>query len=232
VSFQKNLERVQERVLKACLRSGRSPEEIRILAVSKYQSLSAVQEACAAGQRLFSENRVQEAAEKFGVLTATYPDIELHMTGSLQRNKAKQAIKLFSCVQSVDRIELIRELAKHSPVDSAKPLEILLELHTGEESKAGFRDLDELRCACDELAKIPSGLSCRGLMTMAPFTTDEAAIRKSFRMLRETRDILLVEYPHLDWSILSMGMSNDFELAVEEGATLLRLGTVLFKEDQ
>jgi pyridoxal phosphate enzyme (YggS family) len=224
MSIADNIRRLEERIGEACLRSGRDPSLVRLMGVSKFHGPSAVEEARAAGLRLFGENRVQEAAEKF----SPHPGTELHLIGSLQRNKAKAAAALFDCVQSVDREPLIRELAGHC-AGREKPLGILLELRTGEESKSGFPDEDSLYRAAELLESSP-GLLPLGLMTMAPFTEDRERIRAAFRALAKAGEGLRARFPRRDWSTLSMGMSGDFEIAIEEGSTLLRIGTLIFGE--
>jgi pyridoxal phosphate enzyme (YggS family) len=218
--------RSRERIEAACLRSGRNPREIRLMGVSKFHSAEEVRSAWDAGIELFGESRVQEANDKFPALKEALPALELHLIGSLQRNKAKIAVELFDCVQSADRDELIVELAKRAEA-AGLSLDLLLELHTGEESKAGYPDADSLYRAA-ELALSSGSLKLRGLMTMAPFTDDERPIRASFRALRAAREGLLARFPEADWSVLSMGMSNDFEIAIEEGSTLVRIGTAIF----
>jgi pyridoxal phosphate enzyme (YggS family) len=192
-----------------------------------------VEEAYNAGQRLFGENRVQEAFGKFAGLKKTFPDIQAHLIGGLQRNKAKAAISLFDCIQSVDRDALIDELGKlteECDTERAKGagFPILLEMHTAEASKSGFLDADAL-CHAAEKALAYSGLALSGLMTMAPFTNDEKAVRRAFRAVVSARDMLEARFPG-HWQSLSMGMSNDFEIAIEEGATLVRIGTAIFGE--
>jgi uncharacterized pyridoxal phosphate-containing UPF0001 family protein len=159
--------------------------------------------------------------------------MELHMIGSLQRNKAKTAASLFHCIQSLDRDSLIRELGKVTAA-RGEPLGVLLELRTGEESKSGFPDEESLFRAAETL--LPYGtLRIQGLMTMAPNSPDQGLIRASFRRLVKARDRLAARFPpgpekNWDWSCLSMGMTNDFETALEEGSTLLRIGTGIFGE--
>jgi pyridoxal phosphate enzyme (YggS family) len=150
------------------------------------------------------------------------------MIGSLQRNKAKPASALFDCVQSVDRDELITTLGGIA-AGREPPLNVLLEMHTGEESKSGYPDTDAL-CRAVELALSFPGLALSGLMTMAPFTKNIPAVRKSFRTLVSARERLAARFPEVGFSCLSMGMSNDFEIAVEEGSTLVRIGTAVFGE--
>jgi pyridoxal phosphate enzyme (YggS family) len=222
------LEAVEEQIARACLRSGRKREEIRLLGVSKFHGAAAVKEAWNAGIRLFGESRVQEAASKFAPFKGSHPGTELHLIGSLQRNKAKAAVELFDAVQSVDRVELIAALGALTE-RRKDPLIILLEYHTGEESKSGFPDLDSLFRGAEKALEFP-GLSLGGLMTMAPYTTDEGLIRSSFRAAALARNALSLRFPGAGWSCLSMGMSGDFEIAIEEGSTLLRIGTALFGE--
>jgi uncharacterized pyridoxal phosphate-containing UPF0001 family protein len=155
------------------------------------------------------------------------------MIGSLQRNKAKTAVSLFNCIESVDRESLIHELGKLSAGRSS-PLPLLFELHTGEESKSGFPGIESLFTAAEAALAYP-GISVQGLMTIAPYTADEALIRKSFRTLVRARDALLSRFPpgihpEISWATLSMGMSGDFETAIEEGSTLIRIGTGIFGE--
>jgi pyridoxal phosphate enzyme (YggS family) len=230
------ISRIEERIAAACLRSGRKREEIRLMAVSKFHPLSAVEEAWKQGIRLFGENRVQEGTEKFADFRESRDSgegsgdrTEVHLIGSLQRNKAKKGAEFFDCIQSVDRESLIDELGILT-VGRAKPLRILLELHTGEKSKAGFPDTDSLYRGVEKVFSYP-GLKAVGLMTMAPFTDDGKLIRVAFRRLRETRDELEKRFPQQGgWPCLSMGMSGDFEPAVEEGSTLVRIGTAIFGE--
>jgi pyridoxal phosphate enzyme (YggS family) len=222
------LEAVEERIEGACNRSGRKRGEIRVLGVTKFHAAAVLEAAWNAGIRLFGESRVQEAASKFARFKSGHPGAELHMIGSLQRNKAKIAVDLFDAVQSVDRAELIETLGALTG-NRKNPLMILLEYHTAEESKSGFPDLDSLFRAAEKALEFP-GLALGGLMTMAPFVNDEERIRSSFRAAVSARDALARRFPGAGWSCLSMGMSGDFEIAIEEGSTLLRIGTAIFGE--
>jgi pyridoxal phosphate enzyme (YggS family) len=223
-----NVQSVMDRVRAASARAGRGAGEIAVVAVSKFHSAEEVSEAYRAGLRLFGENRVQEAQGKFPALMAAHADIGLHMLGHLQSNKAKAAAGLFSCVQSLDSIELGRKLSK-AAVEGNAALEVFCEVHTGEESKSGFRSPDELWACLDGLRSLP-GIVPAGLMTMAPFTSDEAPIRASFRALAALAKDWSSRHPDLGPPILSMGMSNDYEIAIEEGSTMLRIGTAFFGE--
>ncbi|MCX7656440.1 MAG: YggS family pyridoxal phosphate-dependent enzyme [Treponemataceae bacterium] len=227
MAIRDNLERIKERIEAACQRSGRKSSEIRLMGVSKFQSLPAIQEAWEAGLRLFGESRVQEARDKLEKRHDLFPEMELHMIGRLQRNKVRQALLLFDCIQSIDRLEVLEEIERR--YSGGPPFPILLELHTGEASKTGFPTVDALSSAVE---RVLAGRACivRGLMTMAPYTDDTSLIRRSFRTLFQAKQQLLVRFPDLDLSILSMGMSSDFEIAIEEGSTLIRIGTALFGE--
>jgi pyridoxal phosphate enzyme (YggS family) len=233
MSITENLFRIEDRIQKACDRSRRNRGDITLLGVSKFHSRDEVEEAWKGGLRFFGENRVQEALEKFAGFTENHAGTELHLIGSLQRNKVKAAVPFFDCVQSVDRDSIIHELGK-AAADRKKPLHILLELHTGEESKSGFPDAESLFRAAELVLCYPN-LRIQGLMTMAPYTGDKGLIRNSFRRLVKARDMVESRFAgaaesRCGWSCLSMGMSNDFEIAIEEGTTLLRIGAGIFGE--
>jgi pyridoxal phosphate enzyme (YggS family) len=198
------------------------------MGVSKFHSREKVEEAWNAGLTLFGENRVQEASGKFEGFAQSHPGAELHLIGSLQRNKAKTAVSLFDCVESVDRDDLLVSLGNLGAVRDI-PLSILFELNSGEASKSGYPDEDSLFQAAEKALAFPS-LTIRGLMTMAPLTDDSAEIRRAFRSLARARDRLQSRFPECDWSCLSMGMSGDYEIAIEEGSTLVRIGTAIFGE--
>ncbi len=228
MSIQDNLSRVQESIADATLRTGRPAGSVRLVAVSKFHPVDTVLEAVQSGQRLFGENRVQEAEEKFSGVLVHHPDVQLHMIGSLQRNKVAKILPVTSCVQSVDRRELLLEIEKRAAL-LGKSVDILFEIHTGEESKAGFASEKDLFEAIDLLAEC-GHTRCSGLMTMAPFTSNETSIRASFRKLVDLQYRCQQEYPALDFSTLSMGMSNDYRIAIEEGSTMVRIGTAIFGE--
>ena len=225
MSVAGNIEKLEERILKACNSVGRKRDEITLMGVSKFVPVDLIDEAYRCGIRCFGESRVKEAEEKLSVFKSGHSGARLHLIGSLQRNKAKQAALFFDCIQSADRDDIILELAKHSPQRN-EPLEIMLELHTGEETKSGFQSIDALYKAA-ELVLRSEKLKYTGLMTMAPFTEDTALIRSSFKQLVNAREELEKRFPG-NALCLSMGMSNDFEIAIEEGATLLRIGSAIF----
>ena len=226
------LTQIRERVNSICVRLGRDPDQVRLMAVTKTVPAQYAEEAWQQGIRLFGENRIPEGIEKFRAFRENHPppETEVHMIGRLQRNKAKKAAEFFDCIQSVDRIELINELG--ALTDGRKtPLNILLEYHTGEESKAGFPDMDSLFAAAEIVLSHP-GLAPLGLMTMAPYTGDQKTIRAAFRSCRIAADGLKKRFGFDYWSCLSMGMSGDFETALEEGSNLIRIGTAIFGERQ
>lgn len=223
-TLQNRLDIIEDRIDAAVRRAGRSRDEVKLMAVSKTRTRPEVEEAYGLGLRLFGENRVLEAQEKFLGLPS---DVELHLIGHLQRNKAKIAAATVGCVQSLDKISTARALEQHCAALD-KTMAVYIEINTsGESSKEGITDDQELSSTVEELLSLPH-LRIRGLMTMAPFTDDEDAIRASFRTLRRQREHLASRFPAGDFSELSMGMSSDFELAIEEGSTLIRVGTQLF----
>jgi PLP dependent protein len=228
MSVAGNLEKTIEDIRRAEHSAGRREGTVKLLAVSKFHPADSVIEAIGCGQTMFGENRVQEASEKFPGILASNPEIAVHLIGNLQRNKAKAAVSLFSCIQSIDRAEILREVGLRAE-QAGRTIEVLFEFHTGEDSKAGYLSEDTLFKSIDMLRDLTS-LRCRGLMTMAPFTDDEGAIRKSFRSLASLRERCAARYPSLDFSELSMGMSSDYRIAIEEGSTMVRIGTAIFGE--
>jgi PLP dependent protein len=230
VSICENLTTIRERIAAAARWCGRSPADITLMAVTKTQSPDRIREAYEAGQRFFGENRIQEFAAKFDFLQ-DLPDVEWHMIGHLQTNKAAKAAELFRAVDSLDSPKLAEKLnAAVRPL--GKKLDVLIEINTGGESaKTGMaldsRALEELLLAAPKL----EGLQFRGLMTVPPFTENPAGARPYFRKLREVRDAIAARnLPSVNMDQLSMGMSHDFEVAIEEGSTCVRIGTAIFGE--
>ncbi|MCQ2591633.1 MAG: YggS family pyridoxal phosphate-dependent enzyme [Treponema sp.] len=229
-SISENLQIIRKKINEAEKKSGRPEGSVKLMAVSKFHSIEEIKSAINANQQLFGENRVQEAKEKFEELFTFSPNIELHIIGQLQTNKVKNAVSIATCIQSVDRIDLLKEIEKQCSKIN-KNIKVLFELHTGEESKSGFESPEKL----DEALKLCADnnfphIIPAGFMTMAPFTENQTIIRNSFRQLRETAEKLQKKYPQFDLSELSMGMSGDFEIAIEEGSTLVRVGTAIFGE--
>lgn len=228
--LEERLEEVRHRVGRAAERAGRSPSEVRIVAVSKTVPPEVVAEAYRLGQRDFGENRVQELREKrpaVELLGAT-EGIRWHLIGHLQTNKAKLAVRLSDIIHSVDSVRLARELDAHAGA-LGRRLPILLEVDfTGLPQRGGFAPV-ELEACVPELLSLPN-LEVRGLMTVAPLGLDRDGLRSVFRQLRGLRDRLADRHREADWRELSMGMSDDYEVAIEEGSTIVRIGRAIFGE--
>jgi len=220
-----NIARVEERIAAACRRSGRRREDVRLVAVSKMHPAESIRAAFAAGLRDFGENRVQEAASKRQALAdlgATW-----HLVGHLQSNKARMARDLFDWVQSLDSMRLAGKLAQ-AAASGGMRLPVLIEVNLGEEtSKAGVQAAEAAALA-EQIAPLET-LELRGLMVIPPFFEDPEGVRPFFRQLRALAgEIENRNLPNVSMRELSMGMSNDFEVAVEEGATMVRVGTAIF----
>ncbi|HET6487837.1 MAG TPA: YggS family pyridoxal phosphate-dependent enzyme [Spirochaetia bacterium] len=223
-ALRKSLSAIQERIDRAARDAGRQPQEVRLMAVTKTLPRQVVDSVIACGLSLFGENRVQEAEEKFLDLTES---VELHLIGHLQRNKARAASGLFRCVQSIDKLETAQALETRLS-DRGRAMDVLLELNTsGEPSKSGFLAPDELLRCLEEILRMPH-LRPRGLMTVGPLTEDAGRVRSSFAQLRQLFDRVRSGGGPDGFDTLSMGMSADFETAIAEGATLVRVGTALF----
>ncbi len=217
-----NHARVRDRVEAAAARAGRDPAEVTTVAITKAFGLPVVEAAYAAGLRELGENRVQEAQGKIEAATEAF---RWHLVGHLQRNKAKAAAGLFQMIQSVDSLRLARALDRHA--EAGYPVLIQVNL-TGNPGQHGLGE-DELTDVCGQIAEETS-LRLDGLMTIAPFVDDEATLRAAFGRLRELRENLLSAVAGQPWKHLSMGMTSDFEYAVEEGATIIRVGRAIFGE--
>jgi PLP dependent protein len=221
------IERVQERIAVAAARSGRDASAVTLIAVTKTHPAEAVAEAVSCGLVNVGENRVQEAAEKAGrVRELLGHDPVWHLIGTLQRNKARAALDLFSMIHSVDTIKLAEALSTRA---EGRRVPILLEVYLGEDNaRPGFR-AEQLVDAVTSISAL-GGLDLRGLMTVAPLGLDEDGNRRAFRRLRELRDRLHDLHPDIQLPELSMGMTNDYALAIEEGATQVRVGRAIFGE--
>ena len=230
MTIASNLSLLHQRIARATRRAGRDPSDVKLMAVTKTAAPERIIEAYAAGQRLFGENRVQEFAEKAPAL-ASRQGAEFHMIGHLQSNKAAKAVELFRAVDSLDSVKLGERL-NAAAVRLGKTLNVLIEINVGgEEAKSGVApgspELENI------LASAPQWehLRIRGLMTVPPFTEDPEGARPYFRRLRELRDRLAARsLPAINLQELSMGMSHDFEVAIEEGSTCVRIGTAIFGE--
>jgi pyridoxal phosphate enzyme (YggS family) len=230
--IERNLRDLRGRIAEACDRAGRDPAGIRLIAVSKGQPADVVRLAYDLGLRDFGENRVEEALPKQAQLH-DLPAVVWHMVGHVQSRKAGRVAESFACVHSVDSLKLARHLDRFSREGRGR-LPILLECNvSGEGAKYGWPTSDrghwrEIASSFAEIQSLP-GLEIQGLMTMAPFGGDERILREVFRKLRELRDWLVPEMPQ-SMKELSMGMTDDFELAIEEGTTMIRIGRAIFGE--
>jgi len=228
-TFATRLSRVEEAIASACRRAGRPRDSMRLMAVSKTHPTSALAEAVGAGITLFGENRVQEFQSKSQELAALgVTQAEVHLIGHLQSNKSSKAAEIFSGIDTLDSLQLAQRLESAAGAIH-RALPVLVEIKLSEEAaKTGLPpESDALRELLERLPDLPH-LKMRGLMTIAPFTSDETITRNCFRSLRNLRDKLAAAHPRLDFSELSMGMSGDFAIAIEEGSTCVRIGTALF----
>ena len=222
-----NLAQVRARMVAAAKGAGRDPGDITLVAVSKTKPIAAIAAAYHAGQRDFGENRLEElwpkveAAKSLGL-----DEIRWHLIGTIQSRKTDEAVGPFALIHSVDRAKIAQRLSRDAQAAGCV-LSILLEVNvSGETSKHGFTP-NELLATAAALVALP-GLHIEGLMTMAPLVDEAEAARPVFRRLRELRDQLCEHYPTGHWQQLSMGMTNDFEIAIAEGATLVRIGSAIF----
>lgn len=222
-----NLAEVRRRIAVATSRSGRAPESVRLVAVSKTYPLTDIAAALTAGQHDFGENRLEELWLKVAAAQAEGLDaICWHMIGTIQSRKSSDAIGPLTLIHAVDRVKIAQRLSRDAQTAGCV-LDVLLEVNvSGEASKHGFTPAAVMDAAAELLA-LP-GIRVCGLMTMAPFELAAEATRPVFRALRTLRDELAVRFPAGDWRALSMGMTNDFEVAIEEGATIVRIGSAIF----
>jgi pyridoxal phosphate enzyme (YggS family) len=224
LTLQERLEEIQQKVAEAALRSGRDPSAVRLVAAVKSVPVDRILEAVEAGVEMLGENYVQEAQR---LRQEIVQPVQWHMIGHLQSNKARQAVRLFDVIETVDREKIVKELQRCAQSEG-KRLDVLIQVDlSGEETKSGAEreqvlQLIEVVAACENLR-------CVGLMTLPPFFDDPDGARPYFSELRKLRDALRPRVPSgVVLRELSMGMSGDFEVAVEEGATLVRIGTALF----
>ena len=224
VDIAANCRKVLDRINEAAAKCGRDPSQIKLLAASKTQSASRIREAIEAGIRLFGENYVQEAKAKRDVIQAP---VEWHMIGHLQRNKVKAALELFDLIESLDSVELARELNKEGK-KKGKTVCAFVEVNLGgEESKSGIAK-DRVESLLREAGELPY-LRVEGLMVVPPFRENPEEVRPYFRALKELQTKLgALQLPNINLQELSMGMTHDYPVAIEEGATLVRIGTAIF----
>jgi len=230
VSITENLSAIRERIGVAAQQARRKPADVALMAVCKTFPAEAIMEAYQAGQRLFGENRVQEFGEKFPKV-ADLADARFHMIGHLQSNKTAKAAEIFHAVDSIDSAKLAQRL-NDAAQKLGKTLDVLIEINVGEEeAKSGLPpDSPEIEAILMQAAQW-TNLRVRGLMTVPPYIEEPEGARPYFRKLRELRDRLAArEFTSVSLEVLSMGMSHDFEVAIEEGSTCVRIGTAIFGE--
>jgi pyridoxal phosphate enzyme (YggS family) len=223
-SVSENVEKLRERIEKACGRVSRAPADISIVGVTKTVEPARIQQAVEAGITILGENRIQEAAAKIGGVRG---DITWHMVGHLQRNKVKKAVTMFDMIQSVDSLELAQEIARRS-CEAGKVMDILVEVHTsGEDTKYGVAP-EKTIDLIGEISQL-NNIAVKGLMTIGTLTDDQGLVRDCFRTLRELGEHVGTSgIRHAEMQYLSMGMTSDYELAVEEGSNMVRIGTAIF----
>lgn len=219
-----NLKQVKKNIEEACVRSGRNSQDVVLIAVSKTKPVSMIEEAIEAGQEIFGENKVQEMCDKMQVLPE---NLEWHMIGHLQRNKVKYIAGKTALIHSVDSIRLAEQISQEAQKRNIE-ISVLIEVNIArEESKFGFFE-EETEAACREISKM-QGIKVKGLMTSAPFVEDAEDNRKYFKKLYQLAvDIRSKNIDNISMEELSMGMTGDYIVAVEEGATLVRVGTGIF----
>ena len=231
------VDQVRDRIARAAARAGRDPADVTLVAVSKTHPAAMVEAALATGLTDFGENRIQEASVKIPEVRSD-GDVRWHLIGHLQRNKAQRAVELFDLVHSLDSLRLAETLDRHTAA-SGRRLPVLLQINiAGESQKDGWdlpggvanaSALDPFLREVEQVLALEH-LEVRGLMTIAPLAQEAEQARPVFEALRELRDDLLRRYPANEWRDLSMGMTGDFEIAIEEGATLVRVGRAIFGE--
>ena len=224
--LKEQLKEVERRIQAACDRAGRKREEVTLIAVSKTKPVSMIEETYQLGIHVYGENKVQELTEKYEILPK---DIEWHMIGHLQTNKVKYIVGKTALIHSVDSLKLAEEISKEALKKNVE-VNILIEVNVAEEESKFGVSVEETPVLVEEIAKLP-GIHIQGLMTIAPYTTDPEENRPVFRTLKKLAvDIKKKNIDNVSMSVLSMGMTGDYQVAVEEGATLVRVGTGIFGE--
>lgn len=228
-----NLARLRDDFAQACRSAGRNPKEITLVGVTKFIDLALIQEAINAGLTDVAENRVQEAEKKFPQILENNPKIRRHLIGHLQSNKAKDAIAVCDLIQSVDSIKLAQEIEKQA-VKSNKTVDILLQFNTAQEPQKFGASSDDAMPLVEAVSRL-SRVRVKGLMAMAPYTDDQGMIRRAFAGLRGIKELVIKNFagnPNIEMAYLSMGMSSDYKIAIEEGSNMLRVGSALFKTEE
>lgn len=232
-SVSENYQRVLDKIEAAARASGRDPGQVRLVVVTKGHPIEIVRQVASVGARYLGENYVQESLPKIDALKNKF-DLEWHMIGHVQSRKAKLVSDNFQWVHTVDSLKLAEKLDRFAG-ESGKHMPVLLEFNTsGEESKYGWMAWNDLEwdSLADQIAPIVElqNLDLRGVMTMAPYYTDPERSRPHFILLNELKNFLASRFPEISWNELSMGMSTDFEIAIQEGATIVRIGTAILGE--
>ena len=221
-----NLAQVQKNINESCNKINRDPNEVTLIAVSKTKPVEMLKEAYDAGARVFGENKVQEIVDKYDQMPS---DVKWHMIGHLQRNKVKYIVDKAELIHSVDSLKLAEEISKEALKKNVE-VNILIEVNVAEEESKFGVSVEETPVLVEEIAKLP-GIHIQGLMTIAPYTTDPEENRPVFRTLKKLAvDIKKKNIDNVCMDVLSMGMTGDYQVAVEEGATLVRVGTGIFGE--
>ncbi len=222
--IQENLSEIQERIEAACKRSGRSPESVQLITVTKTIDVDRINQAVAAGAVILGENRVQEVLHKYREVSS---DVSWHLIGHLQTNKVRQIIDRVDMIHSLDSLNLAHELQKRASLRQ-KPVQVLIEVNVGQEDSKFGLSVEEVPTFLKSLEEM-NFIQVRGLMTVAPFLEDPEHVRMVFRSLKTLfEDLKKYTIPNVRMEHLSMGMTHDFEVAVEEGATMIRVGTGIF----
>jgi pyridoxal phosphate enzyme (YggS family) len=228
-SIATNISQLQRRIKTACINAGRNPEEITIVAVSKTHPYQDIAQAVSAGIKHIGENRIQEAEAKFDSLTKTYPELTFtrHLVGHLQTNKVRRALEIFDLIQSLDSLKLAHSISSHAR-ELNKEVEVLIQVNTsGEASKFGIEPNETLNFV-HSLSELDN-LKIKGLMTIGAFSADPEVVRPGFARLRHLFEhISGLNMKNVEMKYLSMGMTDDFELAIAEGANTLRIGSAIF----
>ena len=228
--IRNNLAQIREQICDICQRVGRNPDEVTLVGVTKYADSALVQQAVEAGLKHIGENKVQDARLKFARLQEAGLKVTKHMIGHLQTNKAKDAVAIFDMIQSVDSLKLAAEVQRQAQ-NANKTMDVLIQVNTsGEQQKFGIRP-DEAAALIQQMQDMTC-LRVKGLMTIAPLTQDQNMIRRSFRDLKILKDAIVKQLPQserVDMRYLSMGMSDDFAIALEEGSNMIRIGRAIFK---
>lgn len=230
MNMKEQIESIKYKISETLRVSNREKNSCKLMAVSKFNSAEKIQEAYNLGISLFGENRVQESILKFpGLFEKTEnKNMELHLIGQLQRNKVKAILPLVSCIESIDRLELLEEIQKQAQRINKK-ISVLFEINCGDEAKSGFTNKDDVQKSFDYLLSLDNPFIIpQGFMTVGPLTDDEKVLHKSFEYVRNLAQEMKRLYPVFQLNELSMGMTHDYQIAIEEGSTIVRIGTAIF----